>query len=142
VIVAKREDNSRRIAKVALIGVSELVGESGEEVVNLSRPERNGFVYWNIESATKRHSESVACRRLVKGATPGPQLTNLLERVAIDVRMRPAKQKLRKGVDSARSNLDLRSKHVCEQVALYGAGSSTGEKRILAGIVKAVLLLP
>ena len=129
--VAKRENNPRRIDEVVLIVCSgEYIAEPRHHVVHLSRPDLNKVVHRYIEPQACLQSEGFCRRFFLDRASSHNWLTELRESIPIHVGMRAAEQYMCVGLELRRSDLQLRTDHVGEQVPLDVARQAIGKARV------------
>lgn len=105
------------ISEIALVRVRrERIGKTGQEIVNLRRPERNVMSQRNIDATAKYHSERLRSGSGLERAPTDDRLANLLESVAVHVAVGRTEQEMPKRVYAVRTNLDLWAKGICKQV--------------------------
>jgi len=92
----KIDHNTRRIAEVVLVRIGKLVGESGQQIVDLRRPERDGLADRDVYTSTENHRERIFSRSLGERAIPDAWLAELLKGIGVDVAMRRPKEQMPK----------------------------------------------
>src|ERR1700739_1495506 len=117
VSASEAKHKTSRVSEIVLVGVCELVCESGQQVVNLCRPERDHLAHRNIHASPKGHGERILCWRSLERASPSDRLANLFERISVHIAVCCTEQKVPKRVESVSADFDLRTKQIREQVA-------------------------
>lgn len=111
---AKRQTS--RIPKIVLVGIRKLVRESGQQIIDFRRPERDRLAQRAVDAATKRHRKCILCRGCFERTSPGDRLANLPEGIGINVAVCCAEKEMRERVYSLCGNFELRPEHVRKQI--------------------------
>ena len=112
----------------------ECITESSQHVINLYRPKGDYSVDWYIDTTAEVHCKSLGGGCLRHGATPDDRLAEGLKCVAINVRVRPTKQEMSEWLKTVRTDLELRSKQIGEQISLDVTTNARGKSRICRNI--------